>query len=174
MIKNTDEETIIITPAMSESLRLLWKRKGVSVAGFVDYCGALPAGLTEGMITEWLALRVRHAVSSHWDFVIERWQMIPSAKAGYSHIKSGVRGGRPKGVSGTHRVSVTPDMHQKFMSEIARTGADIDLDLVEARGAPMGLKHRTILVLKRQESKTIRDDYWAFIMKTLGAMPDYR
>ncbi len=55
-----------------------------------------------------------------------------------------------------------------------RTGADIDLDLVQARGAPEGLKHRTILVLKRQESKTIRNDYWAFIMKTLEAMPDYR
>jgi len=174
MIKSTNEESIIITPAMSEALRLLWKRKGISVAGFVDYCGVLPEGLTEGMITEWLALRVRHALASHWDFVIGAWQIMPSAKADCSPIKSGIRGGRPKGVSGTHRLAVTPDMHQRFMSEVTRTGADIDLDLVQARGAPEGLKHRTILVLKRQESKTIRDDYWAFIMRTLSNMPDHR
>jgi hypothetical protein len=174
MVENSLEKPIVITPAMSEELRLLWSRKGLTVAEFIDYCGALPNGLNEATIIGWISLRVRHALPSHWDFVVETWMVLRDAKPKFSHIKLGVRGGRPKGVDGTCRINVSPEMHQKFMSEMKRTGADITLDLVQAQSAPEGLKHRTVLVLKRQESKTIRDDYWEFIMSKLAGMPDHR
>jgi hypothetical protein len=131
--------------------------------------------ITEDVIVGWISLRIQDALASHWNFVIERWQAMPNVKGGNSKTVVRTRTvGRPKAVLGTNRIDVTEDMYVQFLSELKRTGADIQLDIVQANGAPDGLNERVVKILKYKSAKTVRDDYWEFIMRRLASMPDFK
>lgn len=174
MTEKLTENPILITKIMSEELRLLWQRSGVTVAQFIERQADLPSGLTEDMIVGWISLRIQHALPSHWNFVMDAWSSMPNVAHKVSKIAPKARTvGRPKAVAGTIRIDVTDEMHAHFLSELKRTGADIELDIVQADGAPEGLNGRVVQILKHKTAKTVRDDYWEFIMRRLSDMPDF-
>ncbi|OYU75729.1 MAG: hypothetical protein CFE32_13185 [Alphaproteobacteria bacterium PA3] len=174
MTEKLPEKPMLITKTMSEDLRLLWRRCGFTPAEFMAWQASVPDGLTEEMIVGWISLRIQNALPSHWNFVIERWQTMPNAKSNPSKTTAQTRTvGRPKAVSGTNRIAVTDEMHTLFLSELKRTGADIDLDIVQIGDAPEGLNGRVVQILKHRTAKTVRDDYWEFVMRRLACMPDF-
>ena len=174
MTEKLTENPILITKIMSEELRLLWQRSGVTVAQFIKRQKDLPSGLTEDMIVGWISLRIQDALPKHWNFVMDAWSSMPNIAHKVSKIAPKARTvGRPKAVAGTMRIDVTDEMHAHFLSELKRTGADIELDIVQADGAPEGLNGRVVQILKHKTAKTVRDDYWEFIMRRLSDMPDF-
>ncbi len=175
MIDDDFETPIIITHAMSEELRLLWRGTGITTAEFIERQTDVPDGLNEAMIVGWISLRIQQALPSHWNFVIERWKAVPNGKSTQTKTAARPRTvGRPKAVSGTKRIEVTDELHALFLSELKRTGADIELDIVQASDAPEGLNGRVVQILKHKTAKTVRDDYWEFIMRRLASMRDFK
>ena len=174
MIDDDFETPFTITHAMSEELRLLWRGTGITAAQFIERQKDLPTGLTEDMIVGWISLRIQHALPSHWNFVMDAWSSMPNVAHKVSKIAPKARTvGRPKAVAGTIRIDVTDEMHAHFLSELKRTGADIELDIVQVSDAPEGLNGRVVQILKHKTAKTVRDDYWEFILRRLSDMPDF-
>lgn len=73
MTEKLPEKPILITKIMSEELRLLWQRKGITVAQFIELQKDLPNGITEEMIAGWMSLRIQDVLPSHWNFVVGTW-----------------------------------------------------------------------------------------------------
>ena len=173
MVEKVTEKPILITKIMSEELRLLWQRKGITVAQFIERQTELPCGLTEEMIVGWMSLRVQDVLPSHWNFVIGTWTMFPNFKQRKSKVHQESNSMKWAKAAGTIRIDLTKEMHDHFLSELKRTGADILVDIVQAEGAPLGLNEMAVKVIKYGYSKTVREDYWEFIMKRLSNMPDF-
>lgn len=173
MTEKLPENPILITKIMSEELRLLWQRKGITVAQFIELQKELPSGITEEMIAGWMSLRIQDVLPSHWNFVVGTWSMFPNVKVRISKFDLENRTKKWAKVAGTSRIEITDEMHAHFLSELKRTGADILIDLVQVDGAPLGFNESAVKILKYRQAKTVRDDYWEFIMRRLSDMPDF-
>lgn len=99
--------------------------------------------------------------------------MFPNVKVRISKLDLENRTKKWAKVAGTSRIEITDEMHAHFLSELKRTGADILIDLVQVDGAPLGFNESAVKILKYRQAKTVRDDYWEFIISRLASMPDF-
>jgi hypothetical protein len=160
---------IYFSKPMNQEIRYHWKRSGMASWQILKRVVPARIGLDVMMLNDWIAYRVRRVDQDDWQAVLAVCAALPDANADGNQNR---RVGYPPNVAGTTRLDVTPQMYQLFMSELERTGAEDKLDLVDAINAPEGLNERVIQIFRRQEAKTIRSDYWTFIIETLARMPD--
>jgi hypothetical protein len=154
---------------MNQEIRYHWKRSGMASWKILKRIIPARDGLDIMTLNDWIAYRVRWVEGNHWDAVLALWRELPDAKA---NGNQNARVGYPPNVAGTTRLDVTPEMYHLFMSELERTGAEVKLDLVDSEHAPEGLNERVVQIFRRHEAKTIRSDYWIFMIETLARMHD--
>lgn len=165
---------ILLTKIMNQEIRFHWRRVQLPVWQVLQQIEHKPDDLTTSEVNDWIGYRAKFVNENHWQLVIELMKKLEDAPNGLGGHKKPYRNvGHPNNILGTKRLPVTDEMHAHFLSELKRTDADIKLDLVDYEDAPEGLNYRVILILKLKEAKTIRDDYWEFIIKRLSEMPDF-
>lgn len=174
LLADSQGKIIRVSAIMTQDIRYHWKRAGMPIWQIMRLIDPKPDELTTDIVNGWVACRATHAAEAHWRLVIEVMTKLPDATKNDNSTVKRIRGGRPKGVDGTKRIIVTPDMHAHFLNELKRTGADITIDLADSEDAPVGLNYRVIQILKLNEAKTIRDDFWEFIVRKLAIMADLR
>ncbi len=157
-----------------DTMRLEWQRTGVTIRQVLEMLEPLPQGLTREIVDGWMSNRIQNAIPSHWELVFQKFVELPD-KALSPFVAAPLRStkGRPKNMEGVKHIAITDEMHNQFMAEIMRTGADFVVDIAHADGAPFGLNERVIKILKYRNAKTIRNDYWEFIIKRLGQMETF-
>jgi hypothetical protein len=162
-----------LSKPMNQEIRYHWKRSGLPAWKILGLVNPRPDRLTIMILNDWIAYRVRWVNQDDWNAVLAVWKDSPDANLPDQQDHAEYRRvGYPPNVEGTTRLDVTPQMFQTFMTELERTGAEVKLDLVDAENAPEGLNERVIQIFRRQEAKTIRSDYWEFMIATLASMPD--
>lgn len=172
-VTNQNESIVRVSGLMTQEIRYHWKRVGMPIWQILRLIDSKPANLTVEIVNSWVGCRATHTNEAHWRLVMQTMERLPAAvKDDDANVKR-IRGGRPKSVAGTIRIDVTDEMHAHFLNELSRTGADITIDLADSEDAPEGLNYRVIQILKLNEAKTIRDDFWEFIMRRLSDMPDF-
>lgn len=172
-VTNQNESIVRVSALMTQEIRYHWKRVGMPIWQILRLIDSKPAELTVEIVNSWVGCRATHASEAHWRLVMGAMAKLPDATKNDNSTVKRIRGGRPKGVAGTIRIDVTDEMHEHFLNELSRTGADITIDIADCEDAPEGLNYRVIQILKLNEAKTVRDDYWEFIMRRLSDMPDF-
>ncbi|MBK9268076.1 MAG: hypothetical protein IPM67_05235 [Sphingomonadales bacterium] len=165
---------IPITKAMRKALRGHWKRTGFSTRRVLQAFPPIPNGLTIALVNDWIANRVCVARSRHWDHVIKCWSALPDGEFHRRRFAAKRRGpGRPVDPKGSKRIHLNAAMAVLLRSELDRTAADIEKDIVQARFAPDGLTKRVIYGWLYLEVKTAREDHWLFVTRHLNLMLDH-
>lgn len=73
----------------------------------------------------------------------------------------------------THqRLSASLAFQGILMAAMALVLSNGWLTSVAAKDAPAGLTERVINIIKYRTARTVRDDYWAFVMDRLKTLPD--
>ena len=172
-------DKIYISNVMQQRIRYFWRHTGLCCWEIFDKLDPRPDGLTEHIIQGWVGARTRWANPAHWDAVISQWEAI------YNDIKA--KGDRPKNkikpafkqkpgywvdYFDQERLAFTPDMHTQMNAELKRTQAHVRVDIVQARGVPEGLTEYIFGELRKNNLESVRADYWAFIVETMGNLPD--
>lgn len=159
---------------MRKELRHHWKRTGFSTRRVLEAHPPIPDGLTIAMVNDWIANRVHVARPSHWNHVIKLWSALPDGADYLKRLASRQKGvGRPRDPKGAARIPFTSEMSEEFISELARTNADMERDILNVVDAPEGVTQRLLYIWKYQHAKTTRSDHWNFVMSRLRAMPDF-
>ncbi len=173
MIDQSKPEPVFISKMMHQHIKYLWRQSRLCGWQIADKLKSNGDVIEASTIHDWIAGRMKHADPAQWQKVIEVLEAHIAMPIIAPQVDTNKRSvGHPRAVAGTMRLSVTPAMHAEYMDELKRTGADERIDIVQAFGVPEGLNDRVILILRLQSAKTVRDDYWAFIMTTLKAMRD--
>jgi hypothetical protein len=160
---------------MRKELRHHWKRTGFSTRRVLYAHPPVPKGLTVGQVNDWIANRVRVARTSHWNHVIKLWSALPDCDDYKKRRASRQKGaGRPRDPESATRIPFTCEMSEEFKSELARTNADMERDILNARNAPDGVTQRLLHIWKYHHAKSTREDHWNFVMERLRAMPDFK
>lgn len=168
------EEFAPITKDMRKDLRHHWKRTGVSTRRVLEARPPIPDGLTISIVNDWIANRVHVARPSHWNHVMQIWSALPDCDDHKKRMASRQKGaGRPRDPDGATRIPFTRDMSEEFKTELARTNADMERDILNAPDAPDGVTQRLLYIWKYQHAKTTRSDHWNFVMSRLRAMPNF-
>lgn len=173
----TDSPPQILEPILRpkfEAMRLEWQRTGVTIGQVLEMLEPLPHGLTREIVDGWMSNRIQNAIPSHWELVFQKFVELPD-KAESPFVSPPLRPtkGRPKNIDGVKHIPITDEMHNQFVEEVLRTGADFVVDIAHADGAPVGLNERVIKILKYRNAKTIRNDYWEFISSRLEQMDTF-
>lgn len=162
-----------LSKPMHQEIRYHWKRSGLPAWKIIDLVNPRPDRLTIMILNDWISYRVRWVNQGDWNAVLAVCKDLPDANPSNQQDHAEYRRvGYPPNVEGTTRLDVTPQMFQMFMTELERTGAEVKLDLVDSEHAPDGLNERVVQIFRRQEAKTIRSDFWEFMIATLASMPD--
>ncbi len=163
-----------ITREMKRELRSHWKRTGLSTRRIVENDPAAPEGLTVAMVNGWIANKIHEARHDHWMFVLKKWASFPDGE--YHRQRRAMRqkgAGRPRRKLGEIWIAFTEEMSSQFISEMARTNANFNRDILRADNAPEGLTLRVMHNWRYAHVKTTRRDHWKFVMARLAAMPDF-
>lgn len=164
----------VITKGMRKELRFHWKRTGVPSSGIIKTASSLPDGVTVALLNGWINGTIDRAKPEQWEFVIGLWSALPDCDAHLKRISSRQKGaGRPRDPDTASRIPLTREMSEQFKSELARTNADMERDILNVAGAPDGVTQRLLYIWKYQHAKTTRSDHWNFVMDRLRAMPDF-
>lgn len=164
---------LYLTKIMNQEIRFHWRRVGLPVWQVLQKIEQRPDELTALVVNDWIAHRVQFVDEAYWRLILEFIASLPNASETIGRNRKRYRNpGHPPNVAGTMRIDVTDEMHAQFLRELQRTGADLQLDLCDCDDAPEGLNYRVVLILKLHEAKTVRDDYWEFIMRKLSSMRD--
>lgn len=161
-----------LTKSMVQEIRFHWKRSGLPVYVVVRGLAGRGVSLDALRVQAWVSGRARQVPAAEWCAVLEAYRTAPDGLA-FGREKMRMRG-YPPHAPGIARIAVADAMHAQLMAELARTGAEILLDIVQGEGAPEGLNERVVAILRHRTAKTVREDYWAFIMNALASMPDAR
>lgn len=159
-----------LTKTMVQEIRYHWKRSGLPAYVVVRGLAGRGLSLDARSVQAWVSGRARHVPADGWRSVLDAYRTAPDGlTAGREKMRMR---GYPPHAPGIARIEVTDEMHERLMAELARTGAEILLDIVQGEGAPEGLNERVVAILRHRTAKTVREDYWAFIMSALASMPD--
>jgi hypothetical protein len=173
--QHSDDKTgmIYFSKTMHQEIRYHWKRFGLPAWKILDRVSPRRDRLTIMMLNDWISNRVRLVNQDDWNSILAVCKNLADTNLSNQQDQTEYRRvGYPPNVEGTTRLDVTPQMFQMFMTELERTGAEVKLDLVDSEHAPEGLNERVVQIFRRQEAKTIRSDYWTFMIATLASMPD--
>ena len=166
---------IQITRDMKRELRSHWKRTGLSTRRIVENDPNAPEGLTVAMVNGWIANKIHEARADHWTFTMTKWASFPDGEYHRQRRATRQKGpGRPRRKKGDIWIPLTPEMSAQFISEMARTNADFDGDILRAANVPEGLTLRVLHNWRYRHTKTTRCDHWNFVMDRLRTMPDFK
>lgn len=166
---------IQITRDMKRELRSHWKRTGLSTRRIVENDPNAPEGLTVAMVNGWIANKIHQARADHWTFTLTKWASLPDGEYHRERRSMRQKGpGRPRRKLGEIWIAFTEEMSAQFISEMARTNADFDRDILRADNAPEGLTLRVMRAWRYRHVKTTRRDHWEFVMARLAAMPAFK
>lgn len=174
MITKSDQFYVPISYSQFVTMRLEWQRTGVTIRQILEMLEPLPHGLNREVVDGWISNRIQRAIPYQWQLVLQKFVELPD-KENSPFVSPPLRPtkGRPKNIEGVKHIPITDEMHKRFMAEILRTGADFVVDIAHADNAPIGLNERIIKILKYKNAKTIRNDYWEFIMSCLAKMDNF-
>ncbi|MEK6637720.1 MAG: hypothetical protein AABY88_06510 [Pseudomonadota bacterium] len=168
------DEFAPITKEMRKELRHHWKRSGVSTRRVLEAHPPIPDGLTVAMVNDWIANRLHVARPSHWNHVMQIWSALPDCDDHQKRLASRQKGaGRPRDPETATRIPFAREMSEEFKTELARTNADMERDILNAPDAPDGVTQRLLYIWKYRHAKTTRSDHWNFVMGILREMPDF-
>jgi hypothetical protein len=160
---------------MRKELRHHWKRTGFPTRRVLESHPPIPDGLTISIVNDWIVHRVQVARPSHWNHVIKLWSALPDCDAHLKRMASRQKGaGRPRDPEAATRIPFTREMSEEFKSELVRTNADMERDILNVAGAPDGVTQRLLYIWKYHHAKSTREDHWNFVMERLRAMPDFK
>jgi hypothetical protein len=157
--------------SMNQEIRFHWRRTGLASWQVLKQLDPKIDDLTALTVNDWIAYRVRYVNKNYWDAVLGLWVSLPDAHDDADIVPYRTIG-YPRHVAGTVRLEVNAEMYSFFTAELHRTGAETKIDFVQAEFAPEGLNERMVQILRHKTAKTIRSDYWWFMIETLSRMPD--